>query len=661
MAIPDGLRALPQWVLWRQETREGKPTKVPYRANGDGRASTTNPDTWATFDQADAALAQGNWDGLGFVFTEDDPFCGVDIDKAMTGGSLHPAAVELIKQLDSYTEWSPSGNGVHVIARGCVPADGPKKVDAPWGTNAIERYSTGRFFTMTGRHYMHSPLEVNSAQRAVDSIAPENGGRATPPVVLEGPQNGLQDDEILALARGARNGGKFTALYDQGDTSEYGGDDSAADQALCNLLAFWTGRDPEQMDRLLRASKLMRPKWDRNAKQGETYGQGTIRKAVEDCDEVYQRPAVRPAPPALPDGVTGAQVLDGVVRFINRYVVMPSPQAVDAVALFVAHTHGIEAADTCPYLHVTSPEKRAGKTVLLDVITPLVGSALPAVSASAAAIYRGIVEDGVRRTLVLDEVDAVFTAKGSEQAEALRQVLNAGTRRGATVIRCNGNTGKNETFDPFGPKVLGGIADVPATLADRCITIPMTRATPEQVAELEPARYRVLVAGAQEHHELLAGWVASVEDRAADLRPTVVPGITSRAMDAWEPLLALAELAGEQWAARATAAALALSKDDPEAGAQDNIYRRILTACVEVMGADQFLPSEDLVDRLKSHDSEWQFLNSGGLTTTALARLLRRWRVKPERSTGSGLRQRGYTQAALRTAHATWIGPPEDA
>jgi hypothetical protein len=362
-------------------------------------------------------------------------------------------------------------------------------------------------------------------------------------------------------------------------------------------------------------------------------------------------------PPPLPAGTTGAAVLDEVATFIRRYVAMPSDASVDAVALFIAHTHGIEAADTTPYLHINSPEKRAGKTVLMDVITPLVGAPLPAVSASAAAIYRGIVEDGTRRTLILDEVDTVFSAKGSEQAEALRQVLNAGTRRGAVVIRHNQNTGRNDAFDPFGPKVIGGIHEVPDTLADRCISISMMRAAPEEVAALEPARYRTLKEHAEPLHARIAAWVGSVEDRAATARPDPVPGLSSRSMDAWEPLLALAALAGGDWPDRANAAALRLSYDDPEALSQDTMYRRCLIACHELMGEhEKFVPSEELVDRLKAHDEEWRFLNHTGISPKVLGRILGRYKVKAIRGyADEGDRRRGYQRMDVAEAHGVWI------
>ena len=278
--IPAELRALPQWVLWQQVTRDGKATKEPRRVDAPGtKASSTDPASWATLEAAVAALPASSCDGIGFVFTEADPFAGVDIDKAMAGGSLHPDALALIEQLDSYTEWSPSGKGTHTIVRATCTA--PHKITAAWAKHGIERYSSGRYFTMTGRKFPGTPDEVNDAQQAVDALAPPAEAPAPPPPATP---SLLEDRDLLDRAYASRKGAEFRALYDKGDTTAHDGDASGADLALCNHLAFWTGRDPVAMDRLFRGSALMREhKWNRSAGGGETYGQRTIRKAIETC------------------------------------------------------------------------------------------------------------------------------------------------------------------------------------------------------------------------------------------------------------------------------------------------------------------------------------------------------------------------------------------
>ena len=176
-----------------------------------------------------------------------------------------------ITALDSYTEITPSGTGVHVLVQGTLPPRGRKKGD-------VEMYSYARFFTMSGSHLPGTPPSVEARQEALTALhvavfGPQDAPR-TPP---QGNTVTLEDSALLAKAQAARNGAKFTQLW-AGETALHGGDDSAADLALCNLLAFWT-QDASQMDRLFRASGLMRAKWD--ARRGDqTYGERTIQEAL---------------------------------------------------------------------------------------------------------------------------------------------------------------------------------------------------------------------------------------------------------------------------------------------------------------------------------------------------------------------------------------------
>jgi putative DNA primase/helicase len=142
--IPEELKARPQWVNWRLEERNGDFTKVPYTPHTGRRASSTDLLTWGTFDEALAALQNGNYDGIGFVFSSGDPYCGVDLDGCRNPktGELTAWAKEIVDYLDGYAEVSPSGRGVHVIVRGKTPSR---------RRGAIEVYSSERFFTMTGQ------------------------------------------------------------------------------------------------------------------------------------------------------------------------------------------------------------------------------------------------------------------------------------------------------------------------------------------------------------------------------------------------------------------------------------------------------------------------------------------------------------------------------
>lgn len=142
--IPEEIRRRTQFVVYKLEERAGKPTKVPYIAGGVGKASSTDSETWRTFDEAVAALLTGRYDGLGFVFTSGDPYAGVDLDDCRdpATGELEDWAAEIVRSLDGYTEVSPSGKGVHIIVRGKAPNKRRGRVEA---------YSSERYFTLTGR------------------------------------------------------------------------------------------------------------------------------------------------------------------------------------------------------------------------------------------------------------------------------------------------------------------------------------------------------------------------------------------------------------------------------------------------------------------------------------------------------------------------------
>ena len=142
--LPEELRQRRQWVVWKLEERDGKPTKVPYIAGGGGKASSTDSLTWRSFEEAVRALETGRYDGLGFVFSSGDPFAGVDLDDCRDPetGALEEWAEKIVEDFGSYAEVSHSGKGVHIIVKGKTPNKKRGKVEA---------YSLERFFAMTGQ------------------------------------------------------------------------------------------------------------------------------------------------------------------------------------------------------------------------------------------------------------------------------------------------------------------------------------------------------------------------------------------------------------------------------------------------------------------------------------------------------------------------------
>lgn len=275
--IPQEMKILPRWLVWKLEDWGGKkPTKTPYSVHS-GYAKVNDPATWGTFEQAVTAC-QGGYNGIGFVFT-DTPYVGVDIDGCIDpSGTVTPEAADIVQRLATYTERSQSGSGFHIILNGKLP-DGRRR------NGSYEMYGSNspRYFAMTGDLY-GDHREIRADQSVIDQmhrqyIAVQETSWNTPIGEV------LPDDTVIAKAHEARNGALFAQLWN-GDTTGYGGDDSRADQALCNLLAFWTGRNADQTDRLFRMSGLYRPKW--NERHGkDTYGNLTIGKAIADCREVY--------------------------------------------------------------------------------------------------------------------------------------------------------------------------------------------------------------------------------------------------------------------------------------------------------------------------------------------------------------------------------------
>lgn len=271
--IPEDLKRLPQWVVHKD--------KIPHSPGTGYRASVTNPSTWSTFEAACEAVERGSFSGIGFVFTENDPFVGVDFDKCIVDGQLDPWVKQHLEKLESYTELSPSGTGLHVICRGSLPGKAVK-------TSRAEMYDNSRYFTFTGNTY-GNPHAIHAAGSGVRDLYEELSHRPekAPDAPIQPPRTPVQlsDQELIEKASSAHNGDHFRALY-SGDLSQFNDDHSRADMAMCNLLAYWTNGDIERMDRLFRQSGLMRDKWDRR-QSGSTYGRLQLKKAVSDMRQGY--------------------------------------------------------------------------------------------------------------------------------------------------------------------------------------------------------------------------------------------------------------------------------------------------------------------------------------------------------------------------------------
>jgi putative DNA primase/helicase len=281
--IPSELKKHNQSVMWKEETRHGKPTKVPYTVDN-CPAKADDPTTWNSFEACLKALnSNGNYHftGIGFEFSKTIGITGIDIDHCRNPetGEIEKWAAEKVRQFDTYAEVSPSGEGLHIFVKGVKRGKRSKRGN-------VELYDSGRFFTLTGAHLSGTPFTIESRQDELDAFYAEVFEND------EAEKNGLpraitrsRDSALLAKATSAKNGKKFERLYYEGDTSNYPSA-SEADLALCSELAFWTDGDQEQIDRLFRGSALFRSKWDEQH-GARTYGQMTIEKACDGLKDGY--------------------------------------------------------------------------------------------------------------------------------------------------------------------------------------------------------------------------------------------------------------------------------------------------------------------------------------------------------------------------------------
>ncbi|MEM1107281.1 MAG: AAA family ATPase [Planctomycetota bacterium] len=286
---PAELRESSNWVAWNLENnRDGKPTKIPKSPQTGREASSTDPATWGTLDDALEHAATRGYSGVGCVLAGDG-IVGVDLDDCLVDGKPTPDAQEIIYRLDTYCEVSPSGTGVKLWIRGKKPGD---RCSTTQGIDfeKVEIYERARYFTVTGDRLDGTPSDIREDDTAVkwlyDRVFPEpkpseQRQAATPA--------DLSDTEIIEKIRRSKSGQKFERLWN-GDTSNYNGDDSAADLALCGILAFWLQRDHDRIDRVFRQCALYREKWD-EARGEQTYGDRTIEQAVSTCKEVYTPPS----------------------------------------------------------------------------------------------------------------------------------------------------------------------------------------------------------------------------------------------------------------------------------------------------------------------------------------------------------------------------------
>lgn len=349
------------------------------------------------------------------------------------------------------------------------------------------------------------------------------------------------------------------------------------------------------------------------------------------------------------------QPLHEVLHYLCRFVAYPSEHAAVAHALWVAHTHLMDAWESTPRIAFLSPEPGSGKSRALEASELLVPNPVNAVNVSVAYLFRKVGDEQGRPTILYDEVDTVFTAKGEN--EDIRGLLNAGHRRHSCVGRCvvYGKRVETEETPAYCAVALAGLGDLPDTILTRSVVVKMRRRAPSE--RVEPYRRRDVEAHATVLCERLAGWAASVFDEVRDARPIFPEGVADRDADVWEALLAVADAAGGDWPVRARAAAVALVAQSKQT--TPSLGVRLLGDVRTAFGAADKMPTDTILMALHAmEEAPWADLRGKPLDARGLAMRLKPYGITSKKLRVGAATCQGYERADLADAWARYLSVP---
>jgi hypothetical protein len=334
-----------------------------------------------------------------------------------------------------------------------------------------------------------------------------------------------------------------------------------------------------------------------------------------------------------------SELLDAIRGFVRRYVVFQFPEQASVISLWAVHTWTLKAFDYTPYLNVFAASKRSGKSRVLEVLGLLCRNPRLTSGGSSAALIRSVNEENPP-TILLDEVDAIYSKKNDTEAENTRQFLNAGYRRGASFLRCVGQSAAIEVkeFPAFCPKAFAGIGRcLPDTVLDRSLPIELMRQSREEKAErFREREARAAVAPLRAELEVLSQQPGICET-LREARPILPEELNDRAQDICEPLLVIADLAGGDWPYTTRTGLVKLCSQEEDT----DIVIRLLAAIKSVFdndeeGADR-LTTQRILDALVAiEDGPWASMFEDALkhdklnsAASRLARLLKGYKIKP--------------------------------
>ncbi len=352
------------------------------------------------------------------------------------------------------------------------------------------------------------------------------------------------------------------------------------------------------------------------------------------------------------DRVDGAELLNEMTVVIRRHVIA-DPATIDAAALWAAFTWFIDVVKVAPIANITAPEMRCGKTVLLGMLSLMSYRPLPVANIAPAALFRSV--DLWSPTLLIDEVDSFLDAH-----EEARGIINAGfTRESAFVVRCVGDDHKPTKFNIWGAKALCGIGKIANTLEDRSIPLRLRRKrTGEKTVKLRRSDDREI----EVIRSKLARFVADNKEAVGSLIPDEIEGLSDRANDSWEPLLAIAIVAGGDWAEKAKKAAVELHGLEEEA---PTLNSELLADIKEIFHSPNVLHvgkmfSADLLVALVEDDEKrWATYNRGKpVTPKQIADRLKAFGIKSKQvRIGAQAGRKGYEIGQLKDAWQRYLPP----
>lgn len=447
-SVPDEMRLFRSWCVWRYEDVDApKPTKVPYCARNGRLASVTDPETWSTFDEAvNAALATNMYAGIGFILSDQDPYCFIDLDnpyeRKADGTNKHenPQSIldrqlKVYAEFPSYAEHSPSGTGLHIIVRGSVPT-GRRR-------SAIEIYSSARYMTMTGDVYRNSPIV--DCGPVLQTLYEQMGSGNVASQFYSGNTEQKEPDEvIIKRALDAANGDKFKKLYD-GAWQELYPSQSEADFALVDIIAFYTQTNA-QIQRIFQNSSLgQRPKanrqdyidymlkkcFDRMLPPVDIEG---LRNAVNDAiakNSTIKKPdstISKPTPPKTPKNPYTAPpgLLGSLAHFIYDAAPRPVPEialagAIGLMAGIVGRAYNISGTGLNQYVLLLAPTG-TGKEAIASGIDKLMAAVVRTVPSAQEFIGPAEISSSQALTKYMSKTACSFVSIVGEFGLALSQM-----------------------------------------------------------------------------------------------------------------------------------------------------------------------------------------------------------------------------------------------